>query len=255
MIHQGSFRLKFETGAATHVGRVRDNNEDSYVVKPEYGVWAVADGVGGYDGGEIASAAVTSAIASIGPSSSPNEQLTRFESRIDAAHFHIRAMAQERGGKAMGTTVAALLINGKTAWFSWAGDSRIYRIRGPLVDRATRDHSEVQELLDSGAIGPAEARTWPRRNVITRAIGIFDAPDLEARSAEVAFGDVFVLCSDGLTNHISEEEIAVTVAGQRAQRACDALVEATLARGATDNVTVVVVRCHRAETTSHLTRR
>lgn len=245
-----SYTLKFETGAATHVGRVRKANEDSYVVVPEVGLWAVADGVGGHEAGQLASQTVTSYLASIGPAVSQEDQLARFEDRILKSNDRIRAMMEESGGGIMGTTIAAVLIFDHQFSAVWAGDSRVYRIRNNAIEQVSHDHSEVQELIDQGIIKPEEAKTWPRRNVITRAIGIYDDPDLEVNRGAIEPGDLFVVCSDGLTGHVPDDEICRMASSQRSQDACDALIDLVLERGGTDNVSVIIVRCHRAERTN-----
>jgi protein phosphatase len=246
---QQAFRIKFETGAATHVGRVRAANEDCLYVNPDMGVWAVADGVGGYEAGQIASQTVAESLATIGRAVSHLDQIARFKDRVLRANGRILGMAQERGA-AMGSTIAALLIYDHRFSVAWSGDSRVYMLRGRNIGQITRDHTEVQELLDDGSITPEEAKNWPRRNVITRAVGVFDDPELEVTPGDVYPDDSFVICSDGLTGHVSDAEIAEICCGQRAQTACDRLIELTLERGARDNVTVVVVRCHRVEKTN-----
>jgi len=125
----------------------------------------------------------------------------------------------------------------------WSGDSRIYLVRDRAIIPQSRDHTEVQELVAEGLLKPEEARTWPRRNVVTRAIGVHDDPELEIADGVLQTGDAFVLCSDGLTSHVEDGEILREVMANASQPACDALVDLTLAaRGATDNVTVVVAR-------------
>jgi serine/threonine protein phosphatase PrpC len=247
---QRGFSLKFETGAATHVGRVRKCNEDSIITAPEMGVWAVADGVGGYEAGQIASSMVTSMLESIGPAVSPADQSVRFHARILAANERIHQISSERDNGPIGSTVAAILIFRRAYSCIWAGDSRVYLIRGPQMTQLSRDHSEVQELLDQGILTEEQAASYPRRNVITRAIGIFDDPELDTSSGEIEAGDVFIICSDGLTGHLSDDEIRDVVRSKRSQEACDMLIEQTLERGARDNVSIIVVRCHRAETTN-----
>jgi protein phosphatase len=115
-------------------------------------------------------------------------------------------------------------------------------VRAGQITQLSRDHTEVQELLSQGVITPNEARTWPGRNVITRAIGVFDEPELEVRSGPLQPGDSFVICSDGLTQHVEDAEILTCVGTSLSQQACDRLLDLTLERGAVDNVTVVVVR-------------
>lgn len=244
------FALKFETGAATHVGRVRQGNEDSFIALPEMGLWAVADGVGGYEAGQIASSTVTTMLESIGPAVSQQDQIMRFKARILAANDSILDIASERANGPMGSTIAALLIFQRTFTCIWAGDSRVYLLRERRMSQLSRDHSEVQELLDQGLLTDDQAASYPRRNVITRAIGIFDDPGLEVESGEVEPGDVFVICSDGLTGHLSDDEILEAIDGRRSQEACDVLIEQTLERGAKDNVSVIIIRCHRAEATN-----
>lgn len=252
LARNSSYVMKFETGAATHVGKVRRANEDSYIVLPELGVWAVADGVGGHEGGQFASQTVAGDIASIGVSVSLGDQLARFKDRILRANDTIKQAAADRGGAVIGTTVAAVLAYGHNYSCVWAGDSRVYRIRDDTISQITRDHTEAQELVDNGTLTQEQARTWPRRNVITRAIGIFDDPDLEDKSGSIEPGDTFLICSDGLTGHLLDAEIREKISSMRPQEACDSLIAATLERGASDNVTIVVVRCHAAERTNYI---
>ena len=119
----------------------------------------------------------------------------------------------------------------------WAGDSRIYRIRQSKIEQLSVDHTEVQELVADGKLSEEEARPWPRRNVITRAIGTYDDLELELTNGTLDHGDIFVICSDGLTNHVEDREILALAKNNPPQRACDLLVELTLDRGGTDNVT------------------
>jgi serine/threonine protein phosphatase PrpC len=239
-----SSETRFDTGAATHVGKVRLQNEDNYfhVARRENGVWAIADGMGGHEAGGLASAAVVEAFRRVAQPASEAALLDDCASSVTEANATIRAIAAERGFEVIGTTVVALLIFGRRFDCLWAGDSRMYLIRDGAIARITRDHSEAQELIDQGLLSEEDARTWPRRNIITRAIGVFEEPGLDLRQGEVKPGDVFVLCSDGLTAHVDDEEIAFHVAHTDAQEACAKLIRVTLERGARDNVTVVVVR-------------
>jgi serine/threonine protein phosphatase PrpC len=244
------FTLKFETGAATHVGCVRKANEDSLIARPDIGLWAVADGVGGYEAGQLASQTVVADLDTLGPAVSQADQVARFGERILRANDHIRDLMLERGGSPMGSTVASVLIFDRGYACAWSGDSRVYRVRDGGIAQLSKDHSEVQELIDEGLITPEQARTWPRRNVITRAIGIFDDPGLEVAEGEVKAGDTFLICSDGLTGHMTDEEICSYVDQHRPQEACDRMIAETLERGANDNVSIIVIRCHRAERTN-----
>jgi len=140
-----------------------------------------------------------------------------------------------------------LFLNDKVV-MGHVGDSRIYLLRDGQLVQQTRDHTEVQHLLDTGAISPSEAETWPRKNVITRAIGVADAPQCDVVTGTLEAGDLFVLCSDGLTEHLSDADIAAFSSnGAGVQVICNEMIQTTLARGAKDNVTAVVIRCFARE--------
>ena len=236
-------RSRFDTGAATHVGMVRQRNEDSFLVRPEAGLWAVADGMGGEQSGDLASHTVIEALQHVPPPASASELLGHCEDRVVEANAALKRIAAERGdGSIVGTTIAVLLIFDSYYACVWAGDSRIYRVRGATIEQISRDHTEVQELVQDGVLSPEEARNHPGRNVITRAIGIYEDPELEMEHGALEPGDVFVICSDGLFAHVREQEILGYVARSSSQEACDAMVALTLERGAVDNVTVIVVR-------------
>ena len=232
----------FDSGAATHVGKVRQRNEDSYLVRPEAGIWAVADGMGGHEAGDVASSTVIAALKSVDTPASASELVARCEDRIVSANSELQKISHERGGIVMGTTIAALLAYDSYYACLWSGDSRVYLVRAGEISALSRDHTAVQELVAEGALTPDEASTWPGRNVITRAVGVNDDPELELENGILHPGDAFVLCSDGLTAHVSDREIRDQVLAGVPQEACDALIALTLERGAVDNVTAVVVR-------------
>jgi protein phosphatase len=235
-------QMLFETGAATHIGKVRSRNEDSYLTRPEAGIWAVADGMGGHEDGDLASRTVIEALKSIHAPTSADELLSLCEERIFDANSHLKELGRQRGGIIIGTTVAVLLaIDGYFACV-WSGDSRMYIIREGSISQISRDHTEVQDLLMTGVITPEQAETWSGSNVITRAIGVIDSPELEVTSGPLYAGDVFVICTDGLTQHVEDDEILRCVGANMSQQACDRLIQLTLERGAVDNVTVIVAR-------------
>jgi protein phosphatase len=237
----------FETGAVSHVGRIRSANEDNLVVRPEFGIWAVADGMGGHENGALASATVAAAIESIGKTQSAPDLLARLENGVLDANATLRRHIAEGNGAAMGSTLAVLLVHERHFACVWCGDSRIYLIRAGQILQISRDHTEVQEMVERGVMTAAEARLSPRRHVITRAIGVHDVPELDLDSGEIEDGDVFVLCSDGLTEHVAEAEILEVAEERGAQQACSALLALTLQRGARDNVTVIIVRYSRRD--------
>jgi protein phosphatase len=233
---------RVEIGAATDVGKARQQNEDSYLVSTTSGVWAVADGMGGHTAGDLASRTVVEELGRIPAPSSAAELLANCEARIVEANSRLRRITDARQGRIIGTTVAVLLVYEEFFACVWAGDSRIYRVRQSNVQQLSVDHTEVQELVAEGKLTAEEARSWPRRNVITRAIGTCDDPELEMTNGTLEGGDIFVICSDGLTNHVEDWEIMAIANSNPPQRACDFLISLTLDRGATDNVTTVMVR-------------
>lgn len=231
----------FESYGVSHKGCVRDHNEDSFLVEPQIGLWVVADGMGGHEAGEVASASIVEHLATIGIASSAPDLRARFEDRLNRAHAEIRRISRSRG-VTIGSTVAALLaMDGRFACL-WSGDSRVYLVRNAAISQISRDHTEVQELLDSGAISAAEAENWPRRNVITRAIGVNDEIAIDFQQGETLAGDIFILSTDGLTAHVSDAEIAAAVLSAATQAACEKLLSMVLERGGTDNVTIVLVK-------------
>ena len=231
----------FECAAETHVGCVRAHNEDNFLTLPEVGLWAVADGMGGHEAGEVASAAVVEALSLVREASSAAELLRFCEERLISSNEEIRAIALQRNVEVIGTTVVVLLTFDSFFACLWSGDSRAYLVRDGKISQITRDHTEVEELLAEGRLTLEQAKTWPRRNVITRAIGVFDVPEIDMNHGILEPGDTFILCSDGLTAHVETDEIQQITKSSGAKDACAELVQLTLERGAKDNVTVVVV--------------
>lgn len=233
---------RFETGAATHQGKVRKANEDNHIARPEFGLWAVADGMGGHENGALASRTIVEALATIGQAASAPDLLARLEDRVIKANATLRAHGRERGG-IIGSTLAVLLVHGRHFACVWSGDSRVYLVRANTITQLSRDHTEAQDMIERGLLTREEAARWPRRNVITRAIGAHDEPEMEIDNGELSPADTFILCSDGLTTHVRDEEILRAVGKDAPQVASDKLLALVMDRGATDNVTVMVVRC------------
>lgn len=246
MINKG---IRFEAWGVTHTGMVRSLNEDRFLLKTDDGVWVVADGMGGHEGGDLASTSVVESVESIGIASSAPDLRARVVDRLRRSNSEIQRLSRERDGAVIGSTVVVLLAYDKQFGCLWCGDSRLYMIRNGNLQQISRDHSETEELLAEGVITEEEARNWPRKNVITRAIGVSAEPLIDHVYGEINVGDSFVLCSDGLTAHIDDAEIRDLVAGRRAETACQLLIDTTLERGATDNVTAIVVNCRNADAT------
>lgn len=226
-------------------GKVRRTNEDSLVDRPDIGLWAVADGMGGHAAGDVASSMIAEALDAV-PS---HADLTTFvddvEDRVETVNRRLREVAAGHAIETVGSTVAALLAHGSHCVCIWAGDSRIYRYRAGGVERLTQDHALVEELVEKGVLSREEAAAHPQANLVTRAVGATDALFLDLEVYKLEDDDLFILCSDGLDKELTEVDIAATVSARGSASVSDALVETALARGARDNVTVVAVKVDR----------
>jgi protein phosphatase/serine/threonine-protein phosphatase Stp1 len=232
---------RFRSWAATHVGTVRTRNEDAFVNRPDLGLWAVADGAGGHQAGEVAAAMVTEALGAVSGGLGAAQLLHEARARIFRAHDLLRAEAARRGADAMlATTVVVLLARGDHYACLWAGDSRAYLLRRGRLIQVTHDHSLVQELVDAGTISAEDAAHHPRANIITRAVGAAGEPlDLDKISDRLQPGDRFLLCSDGLSKTVPQGDLADLLA--RAETPTEHLISAALERRVDDNVTAVAV--------------
>jgi len=225
--------------ALTDAGPVRKHNEDNFISRPDLGLWAVADGVGGQFGGEIASGMIVHELSLLPQRLAPGRLGVEVRRALARVHDGLRAEAVARGVQGFASTFVALLIQGNQYECLWAGDSRAYVLRGGALTGISRDHSFVQALVDAGHLAPDQAEAHPHANVITRAVGT-DEPvlELEAVTGAALPGDRFLLCSDGLTKTLAEAEIAGLLStGSPAE----ALMGAALGARARDNVTVVVI--------------
>ena len=235
--------LRVRSGAATHVGRVRDHNEDAVLARGM--VFAVADGMGGHAAGEVASRIVVDALEALveQPASSPDDVAALLR---DANRRILDSQADSPEQRGMGTTVAGLTVvdaGGREHWVVFnIGDSRVYRLADNRMSLVTRDHSEVRALMDAGLIDASEAARHPLRNVITRSLGSDPAPSPDVWVLPPTPGERFVICSDGLSGELDDREIML-VARKYAdpQIAADQLVAAAVKAGGRDNVSVVVV--------------
>ena len=235
--------IEWVCGARTDVGAVRKNNEDAILMRPEVGLWAVADGMGGHQVGDVASRMIVEALDEIAPQTRLSDLVDTVEQTIINANHHIIEYTKVMFDNAtMGSTLVALVIFGRVGVCLWAGDSRLYRLRNYQLSQLTHDHSHVQELLDAGAITREEADVHPHGNIITRAIGVEEEGFVDIAVFNTQIGDTFLLCSDGLYNTVNAEDIARWLAHPSPHVAAEQLVDASLANGAPDNVSVVVVK-------------
>jgi len=228
---------------ATHPGTKRKHNEDTWVDRPDLGIWAVADGAGGHQAGEYASGLIAEALGSLAPELSASELVGAVRVRINDTHRALREEAARRGADTViASTLVALLARDDHFACLWAGDSRAYMLRDGELRQITKDHSLVQELVDSGTIAPEDAEKHPHANIITRAIGAdIDEVVLEKVSGRLQQGDRFLLCSDGLCKTVPFPQLAELLQSDNGVPAPAALVAAALALDATDNVTAVTI--------------
>ena len=232
--------FRIESWARTHQGLVRNHNEDSYCAKEPQGLWAVADGMGGHEGGDFASAALVEKLDEVELARDFDAAREQVTEAIRKANRAILVEAKKRK-KQMGSTIVALLVQGERYAILWVGDSRAYLLRDGDFGQLTRDHTQVQEMVDRGILSPQDAIGHPMGHILSRAVGVRDEVDVDQVTGEILPGDVLLLCSDGLHGYVDEQDIARLLARGSPERASEQLVDLTLANGAPDNVTVVAV--------------
>ncbi len=226
-------------GYGTSAGIVRQENEDSLCVRPDIGLWAVADGMGGYKGGETASRITVEQLAEDAAAGKPLAE------SISGIHHQIAALARaDSAYESMGSTVVAVKTDGKAYEVAWVGDSRAYLWNGLELTRLTRDHSYIQYLIDSGVISEADALEHPERHVILQALG---AEEIEAVDVDVVHGvfrenEKILLCSDGLTNEVGESQISSILRQPFSEQVLvDRLIEAARENGGSDNISAILI--------------
>ena len=241
-------------GVATHPGRKRRHNEDTYVVEPP--LFAVADGMGGANAGEVASGLAAGALKE-GPADGSRGE-DRVTALIQEANRRVfRRANEDREAAGMGTTMTVALVEDDRVVFGHVGDSRAYRIRSGSIEQLTDDHSLVAELVRSGRLTPEEAEAHPQRSVITRAVGTEPDVDVDTFAIEPAEGDLFLICSDGLTDMVDDRAIIEAVEEHRddLDEAAKALVGAANRVGGEDNITVVFFEVGDGTTDTAVTER
>jgi PPM family protein phosphatase len=242
--------------ARTDVGLIRSGNEDNYVMVPERGLFAVADGMGGHAAGEVASEmAVQQIVRDLGSFKglSVDEAATRMTRAIKAANAAIfERTLSEHDKRGMGTTCTALVLHGQNRYLiGQVGDSRAYLLREGRFHQLTKDHSYVQEQVDAGYLTPEQARTHPYANVITRCVGASGDVMPDIFSGTVRAGDVFLLASDGLTGMVEDEQLAQILQAQGTpERWVDKMVAEANRRGGLDNITCIIAHVDQVDTMS-----
>ncbi len=222
--------------AVTDTGKRRKHNEDSLLDRLDAGLWVVADGMGGHKAGDIASQLIVSTLKNISPIKPLESYMELVENSLQTINTQLRRLAsREYGDQLVGSTVVALVCESERCGFLWAGDSRLYRFRNNQLLQLTQDHCVMDEE-------PSSAWSIKNTNVITRAIGADDQLDLDIEIIEVLEGDIFLLCSDGLDKEMSFNEIEHVMQSVECQNIADTLMSETLARGARDNTSIIVVK-------------
>jgi serine/threonine protein phosphatase PrpC len=239
--------LGIQFGSRTHQGRVRTSNEDCFVANPDTGLFLVADGMGGHAAGEIASglAATTMDDMVTAKGSAGQEPAEILRLATMAANSRVlEAQRTDRALAGMGSTLTALLVRGSRYSIAHVGDSRAYRLRDGTLQQLTRDHSLVWHLFENGVLEKVDLVRHPQKNLITRSIGSHPQVEIDIEEGEGRAGDLYLLCSDGLTDGVSDEGIrGLMIAAEKTpQEMADNLVNAANEAGGPDNITVVVVR-------------
>lgn len=252
-----SLKGKFIHVELTDVGKVRDHNEDAIAAEPDVGLWVLADGMGGYNAGEVASGIAVKTISDlvseackrekrneVEPDSGFMRQTIVLRDAVTRANKIINQTAQSQPQcEGMGTTLVACLFYDNHASIAHVGDSRLYRLRANKLEQITMDHSLLQELVDRGFYSPEEAQRSTNRNYVTRALGVESTVDVEVQEIEVQRGDYFLLCSDGLPDMVEDEDIHLTIStfDSDVETIGEQLIKLTNDNGGRDNVSVVLV--------------
>ena len=230
--------------AITHRGAVRQLNEDSHAEVNSHNLWIVADGMGGHEAGEVASQLVVDVVRAKVQAMSLNElSFMHIIESIEEANKQLNDYStQYLDNKTAGSTVTVLFIKDNKYYILWVGDSRAYLLRNASLEQISRDHSQVNDLIDEGIISVEDAKNHPLSNVITRAVGVTDEVQVDLIKGDIQKGDIFLLCSDGLTGELSDKEICLALEPKSIIDSGMALMHSSLVRGAKDNVTCILVR-------------
>lgn len=249
-----SLASALEVATATHAGMVRSHNEDSIAADAESGLAVLADGMGGYNAGEVASGIAVALISTemkeaiakrnsgVAGDADAEALIAEYAAKANAAIFEAAEREPQYSG--MGTTLVMAMWYDNRMAVGHIGDSRLYRLRGETFEQITRDHSLLQEQIDSGMISKADARFSQNKNLVTRAVGIEPRVETEIHAYAVEVGDVYLLCSDGLSDMVPDEEIQLTLASLQANLplAAEQLVQQANDNGGRDNISVILVR-------------
>ena len=250
--------MRIRYAAASDRGRVRPNNEDAFIANPALGIFAVADGMGGHAAGEVASQMAVDSLQEAIRSASEEEKTfsedltTVLPSPANVLIYGIR-MANQKIHKSslekteyrgMGTTLVAVYFFNSSSIVAHVGDSRLYRLRGQTIEQVTEDHSVVWEEYKQGLIAKEALSSSPLKNIVTRALGLHPTLEVDAKELTIQVGDLLILCSDGLSDLVQDEEMVGIIqnAAGNLDRACGDLIHLANFRGGKDNITVVLIQ-------------
>ena len=235
--------MTIETASRTHVGLIRKVNEDSILVRDDCGLLVVADGMGGHEAGDVASAKVVEALRQLPVTDGLDNMVEDAVVALKGVNQDLIELAgSAEGSRSIGSTVVGVVVSDGEFRCFWAGDSRAYRIRDNQIVQLTRDHSLVQDLVDVGMLHPNDAVDHPNSNIITRAVGVAEDLRIDTVAGDARSGDQFLLGSDGLTRLVDDRELVAELTSSPPAAAAEKLIETVLARGAPDNVSIIIAR-------------
>ena len=254
-VNQQSRPFSWNSYGISDSGKEREHNEDAMLIRPDMGIWAVADGMGGHTAGDFASQSIVKRIGEAVNEKPEKLSLNYLVDKIEDSLVEVNSIlikkAQENQKAedspiTIGSTVVILITYDKYCLYIWSGDSRAYRYRNNQLRQITVDHSQVEEYVERGLITREEAQHHPMSNIITHAIGVEKDPYLDMDMQELQHGDRYLLCSDGLTKHIEELELQDLLKNEgklydTTEKTCKNLINITLDRGAKDNVTAIII--------------
>lgn len=243
MVEEKPTTLKWTSTGITHEGKVRDHNEDALLDRAEIGLWVVADGMGGHDAGDVASNMIVNDLKKIHEGLSLDRYIEDLEDRLLKVNEKLQKKSKESDKiTTIGSTVVLMLAYEEYCAYMWAGDSRLYRLRDKTLRQMTTDHSQVEIYIEQGLISREEASYHPHGNMITRAVGASSDLFVDMDIQKMKAGDRYLLCSDGLDKHLSDQDIEDVLNQQASsEETCQTLIDMTLDRGAGDNVTTIVI--------------
>lgn len=235
--------ITWKSAHDTSVGVVRELNEDSLLSLPQRQFWAVADGMGGYEAGNVASSMIVTSLQELEAVDTLNRLVNNIENRIlDVNHRILEYADIMLDGRTLGSTVVSLAIKGRVGICLWVGDSRLYRLRNRQLMQLSRDHSQVQEQIQQGYITADQAENHPESNVITRAVGASSELYVDINVFNAQLGDIYLLCSDGLYNMVSKQALTDTLLNHPIEQAVDSLIQQAIEGGGDDNISVILVK-------------